>query len=93
MHGLQITSHAQWRQASRSISDHAIDAVLTFGKCFWAGRGCFAYFLGRRTAVKARRKFRVSLEKFRGIAVIVGADGTLVTVQHRDKPPRHWKPA
>jgi hypothetical protein len=86
------TDHARWRSATRAISNRAIDYVLSYGQCFWAGRGCHAYFLGKRTVKRAKQRFDVSLEAFKNIAVIVAEDGTLVTVEHCTKPPRHWKP-
>ena len=82
------TKHASLRQAGRAISDAAVDAAMTFGRCFWAGGGCLAFHIGRRVV---RR--RSALAQFVDIAVIITQDGTLVTVEHCSKPPRHWRPA
>ncbi len=93
MHGLTATEHAAWRQASRSIPNRAIQAVLDYGRCFWAGSGCMAWHLGTRAVGAARRRHRARLERFKNIAVIIARDGAVVTVEHCAKPPRHWKPA
>lgn len=92
MSELTPTHHASWRMASRAISERAIDAAMTFGRCFWAGRGCMAWHLGRRAVHRARRH-NIKLEAFANIAVIIAQDGGVVTVEHCAKPPRHWKPA
>ncbi len=84
----KFSKHARVRQAGRSISNRAVKTVLEFGRCFWAGRGCRAFFVGRRDA-----RQDASLADFQNIAVIVVPDDTLVTVEHCHKPPRHWKPA
>jgi hypothetical protein len=86
------TNHAKWRSASRAISGRAIEYALKYGQCFWAGRGCRAYFLGRRAVRKVREELDVRLERFTNIAVIIAEDGAVVTVEHCPKPPRHWKP-
>jgi hypothetical protein len=93
MHGLKNTSHASQRMAARCITDRAVDAVMTFGKCFWAGRGCLAWHLGRRAVRRAMRQRKVRIDEYQNMAVIVSHDGTLVTVEHCARPPRHWKPA
>lgn len=85
---LKVSKHAAWRKAGRAISDRAMRAVIKFGRCFWAGRGCRAFFVGRRDASRD-----ASLAGYRNIAVIVAKDNTVVTVEHCEKPPRHWKPA
>jgi hypothetical protein len=85
---VKTSRHARVRQAGRAISDRAIKTVMEFGRCFWAGRGCRAFFVGRRDAREDN-----TLADFQNIAVIVASDGTVVTVEHCDKPPRHWKRA
>lgn len=84
----KFSIHARVRQAGRAISNRAVKTVLEFGRCFWAGKGCRAFFVGRRDA-----RNDASLAEFKNIAVIVAPDGTLVTVEHCNRPPRHWKPA
>lgn len=93
--GLQLgfTKHASRRAAGRAIDAETIAAVLEHGRLFWAGRGCVAYFLGRRTVAWARRRYRLCLERFRDIAVILSPEGKLITVEHCHRPPRHWKRA
>lgn len=93
MQELASTDHANWRMASRAISESAIEAAMNFGRCFWAGRGCLAWHLGRRAVTRARRRHRVKLEAYKDIAVIVSPSGAVITVEHCPKPPRHWKPA
>jgi hypothetical protein len=93
MQGLQITDHSAWRQATRAIPNRAIQAAMDYGRCFWAGRGCMAWYLGRRAVKAARRRHRARLERFRNIAVIIAQDGAVVTVEHCARPLRHWKPA
>lgn len=88
MFTLKKSGHARWRQAGRAISDRAVEIVMEFGRCFYAGKGCLAYFIGRRDV-----RDDAELADFQNIAVIVARDGTLVTVEHCHRPPRHWKKA
>ena len=88
MSPLKVSKHASLRQAGRAISDRAVEMVMEFGRCFWAGRGCLAYFVGRRDVREDS-----TLAEVKNIAVIVSANGTLVTVEHCARPPKHWKPA
>jgi len=88
----KLSKHAEWRAATRAISGRSIELALKYGQCFWAGSGCQAYFLGQRVVRRVRRKFNICLDRFKNIAVIVAEDGTLVTVEHCARPPRHWKP-
>lgn len=88
MWSMRKSGHARRRQAGRAISDRAVEIVMNFGRCFWAGKGCRAFFIGRRDA-----REDAALVEFQNIAVIVAADGTLVTVEHCKRPPRHWKRA
>lgn len=90
---LPYSRHASRRAAGRAIDGEAVAAVLEHGRAFWAGRGCIAYFLGKRTVAWARRRYRVCLERFRDIAVILSPEGKLITVEHCHRPPRHWKKA
>lgn len=92
MDGVDFSGHARHRAKNRSITHEAIEAVMTWGRLFSAGKGCFAYFLGRRVVRHLRQRMGLNLERFRDIAVIESLDGVLVTVEHLARPPRHWRP-
>ncbi|MCC6463986.1 MAG: hypothetical protein IT463_01450 [Planctomycetes bacterium] len=92
MERVEYSGHARHRAKNRSISGDAIDAVMTWGRLFHAGKGCLAYFLGRRIVLHLRRRLGLNLDRYRDIAVIESLDGMLVTVEHLSRPPRHWRP-
>ena len=88
---MNISIHAQTRQAQRAIDAEKIDAVLRYGISYAAGGGARAYFLGRKAVEKAWSKFRVKLDDMKNLAVVLSKDGVVVTVYHCSRPLKHWK--
>lgn len=87
---LKWTTHALRRCQQRAISKDAVQAAIWFGKKFWAGDGCVAYFLGRKSLRRAGPEVHVS-DRYENVAVVVAPDGAVVTVQHSPRPKRRWR--
>lgn len=88
---MNMTTHAETRLAQRAIGQEKIEAVLRYGVSYAAGEGARAYFLGRKAVEKAWRRFRVKLDDFKNLAVVLGKDGAIITVYHCSRPLKHWK--
>lgn len=89
---LRMTTHARARQRQRGIAGRVLEAVLTFGDAYQAGKGCTAYFLGNQAARKHSQVLRDVIDRARNVAVVVSGDGAVVSVQHVPKPKRRWQP-
>ncbi len=75
---LPLTRHARQRMAQRAISCTAIEAALAWGTEYHQ-RGCrTAYFLGKRAVARARQA-GIQLRGFMNTAVVVAADGAVIT--------------
>lgn len=75
---LPITTHAEVRMCQRSISVHAVQAVLAFGRGVHT-RGVTIYAIGRRE-VREAAAHGEDLGDFEGIQVVCGQDGAVITV-------------
>ena len=76
---LRISRHGRLRQQQRSVPHSRVEMVIDFGRVYRNRNGRIAYFLGQRGVRDARRRgFRV--EDAKNTAVVVAADGTVVTV-------------
>lgn len=83
--------HGRLRACQRAIRDGHVQAALDHGQAFNAGDGVVAYWLSRKAVAVARRRFGVRVDAYTNSAVLVGADGAIVTaykVGHR-KP--NWR--
>lgn len=89
---VHLSHHARRRQQQRGVSSHHIDAALRWGHHYQQGRGREVYFLGSRHAELARRHGE-DVERFVGTAVVVGADGGIITVIRTASPSRIRKGA
>ncbi|MHA3793041.1 hypothetical protein [Sphingomonas sp. YL-JM2C] len=81
-----ISHHARSRSQQRSIRPEAIDAILAFGASRRRG-GADVYFLDRDARTRAERELGADryrrLGKLLDSYVVMGDDGTLITVAHR----------
>jgi hypothetical protein len=68
------THHARARMQQRGIRAEALEALFEYGRSAPAGRGCEVLFID-----KAARK----AARLPNAYVVVGRDGTVVTVGHR----------
>ena len=76
---LRISRHGRQRQQQRGVPRSRVEMVIDFGRVYRNRNGRIAYFLGQRGVRDARRRgFRV--EDAKNTAVVVAADGTVVTV-------------
>ena len=73
------SKHAKRRSQQRSIDDAAIQAALDWGTMIRQYGGSRVYHLGRRDVRRADRQGE-SLQRYRGVAVIVSRDGVVITV-------------
>lgn len=76
--------HARRRAAQRSVPDAHIELALTWGEPVPQPGGRVAWHLGRRAARHASRCGVPIPERAVGLAVVLAADGTLVTVIRSD---------
>ena len=75
---LTKSRHAAKRQQQRAISDSQVEAVLDWGRVYYQGGGRTAWFIGRKEVRTGRRQGR-SLDHAVNIAVVLAADGTVIT--------------
>ena len=87
-----VTRHAIARMQQRAISWQDVTLVLHYGREYHAGDGRTAYHLGRQIVAGARRK-GIRLDRASNLSILVGRDGTLITVQHTEFVPRSWRSA
>ena len=81
--GYQKTGHFQCRQVQRSIQDPVVILALRFGRRFYEKGGDRVFFLGRKQ-IPTGTAPQIA-ERANGTAVIVGADGSLITTfRNRD---------
>lgn len=89
---VRLSDHARCRQQQRGVSNQHIDAALAWGRHYQQGRGREVFFLGERQAELARRH-GADVGRFVGTAVVVGADGGVITVIRTSSPGRIRKGA
>lgn len=75
-----FSTHAQRRAAQRFIGDETVELVLEWGAPLRQPGGRVAWFLGDREAAAARADGVSVPERAIGVAVVVAADGGVVTV-------------
>lgn len=88
-----LTKHAQARARQRGVRETAVRLAIEFGEWFYAGNGCDAAYLSRNAVRAARRRHGVRLDQFQNLAVILSSECAVVTVQHVERPIRHWRGA
>ncbi len=72
-----MTHHANARMISRSISEEAILAAITFGKEVFT-RGAVVYALGKKEVKKAYHEAG-DLSRFMGVQVVCSHRGVVIT--------------
>lgn len=86
-----VSSHFRERASQRGFSVNDSMLIEEFGDAYDCGQGDTGFFLGRRAAERALTAFGVDLGHIAGSALVVGRDGTFVTILRRDRPPASWK--
>jgi len=71
--------HARQRRAQRAIADDHIDLALDWGRPIRQRDGRVAWHLGRKEVRRAQSHGIRVPERARGVALVVAADGTVVT--------------
>lgn len=93
-HTIPVTKHAADRIQQRGIPMAAVDLAINFGREVPAGGGATAHRLDAKGLKKARAYCGGSLgqleDRVRGIEVILGRNGQLITAQHITKGCR-WR--
>ena len=84
----QFSQHALRRSAQRSVSSEHIELALTWGRPICQRGGRVAWHLGHREATNARAIGVPIPERAIGVAVVLGKDGTVVTVVRSDDRQR-----
>lgn len=79
-----FSPHARRRSAQRSVPQEHIDLALAWGRLIPQGGGRVAWHLGHREAADARDTGVRIPERAVGLAVVLAADGTIVTVVRSD---------
>lgn len=74
------SSHASTRSAQRAISKEQIDFAMAWGAEIPQPVGRLAYHVGRREVARARAHGLRVPDRTLGVAVVVAADNTVVTV-------------
>jgi NAD kinase len=86
MEGLYTSGHAAARMNQRGIREETVETLLSFGERK-RSRGADLYFMDRTARRRARdelgAKVFARIEKSLDAYVVVGDDGTLVTVAKR----------
>lgn len=75
---IPLTHHARSRMDSRRVPQHAVEAVLAFGRTAWV-RGAQIFAVGKREVAHGSR-LGMDLRPFQGLQVICSLDGTVLTV-------------
>lgn len=85
---LHMTRHAEQRALDRSIPNIARHLLLNFGSCKPAGKGAVRYSFDKQTWRDMEREFGTwplkKMEQLRRVYMIVGDDGSVVTLAYRD---------
>lgn len=79
-----FSPHAWRRSEQRSVPTEHIELALAWGRPIRQGGGRVAWHLGYREAIDARGTGVVVPERAIGLAVVLAADGTVVTVVRSD---------
>lgn len=91
-----LSKHANARAQQRGIRMTTIQEIWLYGRPYYAGRGDYAYHVGRRE-VKHARLNGIRIDHLLNFAILVTVenDGTFVviTAQHTSNIPKHWQPA
>ncbi len=76
----KMSRHAQLRSDQRSVPVEHIELAIAWGHEIHQRGGCVAYHLGFRDIAAARAQGVRLPERAEGVAVVLAADGTIVTV-------------
>jgi aerobic-type carbon monoxide dehydrogenase small subunit (CoxS/CutS family) len=83
---MEMTLHAQRRARGRCFSTDLIQRLMDWGEVYDAGKGCLAYFIGRRSVKEDRKALLPCMNR-----AVVAYGERVVTVHHCQHPPRSWK--
>lgn len=87
-----VSFHAQKRYVQRGIDEKLTMLAVEYGEAYHAGNGTTAFWLNKKRAV------RYSIITMYGtdasnIAVIISADGKVITVMHCSRRVKSWRSA
>jgi murein DD-endopeptidase MepM/ murein hydrolase activator NlpD len=71
--------HAARRMAQRAVSQHQVELALAWGRRIHQSGGREAFHIGRKE-VRRAATFGIDLREAEGVAIVVAADGVVVTV-------------
>lgn len=85
----QLTQHAAVRMQQRGITSTALESLLDYGSVAYDHRGATIIYFDKKARTRllkngGRARYRVMEKKLNAYAV-VGTDGAVVTVGHRDR--------
>jgi hypothetical protein len=86
-----FTDHAAARVRHRRVGPRKLARVWRYGTCYAAGDGCVAFLHGRRAAQDESRDTGTRTLPL-NIALVVSADGALVTAHRVGRIPWNWQP-
>jgi len=91
IHSVNFSRHARERKQNRGILRDGFNALIDYGTLYHAGRNCIACHIDRR-AIALAKKEGTRIDRYRNYACIIAASGKIVTIEHVNRIPRHWRP-
>jgi len=84
--------HAVQMSVQRRINGTLAKLAIEFGEMYHAGKGATAHWLNRKSVEKIKVS-RIHFTDAVNVAVILSADGKIVTVMYCESRVKHWKRA
>lgn len=88
---LVVSVHARERLKQRSIGEWAVQLAIEFGEWFYAGKGCEVAYLSRRAMRAAKALVGHRAAEAENLAVVISADGIVLTAYRAKRPQKHWR--
>ena len=86
---LNLTNHAAKRLQQRGIRPESVDLLLSLGSAEFDHNGACIYHLDKRSRRRIENELGADgmrqVETLSGLYVVVGGDGAVVTVGHRQR--------
>ena len=89
--GMIVSDHARKRMNERGLDDKALEMAFNYGRPVYTRRS-YIYVIGKKEIKHAKKKFKIDLQRYEGVQVVVSIETPQIITVYRNKDFRTLKP-